>query len=161
MKILAIDPGTERSAWLIYDSDKEIIEQKGIYKNDEILLLPQRYCYDELVIEMVACYGMPVGKTVFETCVWIGRFYEGLRQYYCHLVYRKDVKMYLCNSMRAKDSNIRQALIDRFGPGREKAIGTKRTPGPLYGIKKDIWSALALAVTYASKYEELNEALNE
>jgi hypothetical protein len=36
-------------------------------------------------------------------------------------------------------------MIDRFGPGKEKAIGRKATPGPLYGVKKDIWSALAIA----------------
>jgi len=67
---------------------------------------------------------------------------------------RKTVAAHLCNTSRANDSNIRQALIDRFGPGREKAIGTKKNPGPLYGIKKDLWSALAVAVTYADKIKE-------
>ena len=64
------------------------------------------------------------------------------------LVYRKDVKLHLCGDLRAKDANIRQALIDLFGPGKERAIGKKKTPGPLYGIRKHEWSALAVAVTY-------------
>lgn len=81
--------------------------------------------YDLLAIEMVASYGMPVGKEVFDTCVWIGRFVQendkiGKNYYY---IYRKDEKMNICNSMKAKDSNIRQALIDRFGE-----VGTKKRP---------------------------------
>lgn len=98
-----------------------------------------------LIIEMIASYGMAVGQTVFETCVWIGRFqeiadYKGKRIKY---IYRKDEKMNLCYSMKAKDSNIRQALIDRFGE-----VGTKKNPGWFYGFKKDIWAAYAVGVTY-------------
>ena len=75
-----------------------------------------------MVIEMIASYGMPVGKEVFDTCVWIGRFAEasGMPTNY---IYRKDEKMNICHSKRAKDSNIRQALIDRFG-----VVGTKKNP---------------------------------
>ena len=81
--------------------------------------------YDLLVIEMIASYGMTVGQTVFETCVWIGRFVEiaSFNNIKFEYIYRKDEKMNLCYSMKAKDSNIRQALIDRFGP-----VGTKKNP---------------------------------
>lgn len=74
---------------------------------------------------MIASYGMAVGKEVFETCVWIGRFIEiaRLRKIEVEYIYRKDEKMNLCQSMKAKDSNIRQALIDRFGE-----VGTKKNP---------------------------------
>jgi hypothetical protein len=44
-------------------------------------------------------------------------------------------------------------LLDRFGPGREVAVGTKRAPGPLYGIKGDEWSALAVALTLQAQLE--------
>ena len=81
--------------------------------------------YDLLVIEMIASYEMAVGQTVFETCVWIGRFVEiaSFNNIKFEYIYRKDEKMNLCYSMKAKDSNIRQALIDRFGP-----VGTKKNP---------------------------------
>jgi hypothetical protein len=59
----------------------------------------------------------------------------------CHLVYRKDIKLAFCGTCKAKDANVRQALIDRFGEQ-----GTKLNPGRLYGIKKDMWSALAVAL---------------
>ena len=40
---------------------------------------------------MIASYGMPVGKEVFDTCVWIGKFAEasGMKESY---IYRKDEK---------------------------------------------------------------------
>ena len=78
---------------------------------------------------MIASYGMPVGKEVFDTCVWIGRFIEDMncipqdRITVTEYIYRKDEKMNICHSMKAKDSNIRQALIDRFG-----VVGTKKNP---------------------------------
>jgi hypothetical protein len=33
------------------------------------------------------------------------------------------------------------------------AVGLKATPGPLYGFKKDMWAALAVAVTYERMLE--------
>jgi hypothetical protein len=63
------------------------------------------------------------------------------------MLQRRAVKLALCGDSRAKDANIRQALIDRFG-GKDAAIGRKAAPGPLYGISRDVWSALAIAVTY-------------
>lgn len=149
MRILAIDPGNEESAYVLWD--KKIIE-KGIYLNADLLYKLRAWDHDYLpcVIEMIASYGMPVGKTVFETCVWIGRFAEAWRSP-VHYIYRKDVKINLCNSMRAKDSNIRQAIIDRYGKP-----GTIKNPNINYGetnkvedkIKADMWAALAVALTY-------------
>ena len=98
-----------------------------------------------MVIEMVASYGMAVGETVFETVFWIGRFFQAYDGK-AHRLYRKDVKMHLCHSMRAKGSNITQALRDRFG---EKP--TKTRPNPIFGdikLKGHEWQAFALAVTW-------------
>ena len=53
----------------------------------------------------------------------------------------QQIKVHLCESARAKDGNVRQALIDRIG-----AQGTKKKPGPTYGVSKDVWAALAVAV---------------
>ncbi len=155
MQILAIDPGPIQSAWVEYVDGK--VRAFGLY--DNLLLSGRIHCSSpsyHLAIEMIACYGMPVGKTVFDTCVWIGRFIERFGGGGYSLMYRREVKLHLCNSVRAKDSNIRQALIDRFGPTRQKAIGTKKNPGPLYGFKTDLWAALAVAVTFADA-EHLKE----
>ena len=100
---------------------------------------------------------MPVGETTFDTCIWIGRFYEAINSKYpgvdIGFIYRKDEKMNLCGSMKAKDSNIIQALIDRFAPNTpNKGKGTKKEPGWFYGFKKDIWQAYAVGVTYYDMY---------
>lgn len=139
---LAIDPGPVSSAAIWMDGDTII--DKDIFDNSGLLAVirTRHIAINHLAIEMIASYGMAVGKDVFETCVWIGRFIEACQRPHTK-VYRKDVKMHLCGSTRAKDGNIRQALIDRFGPP-----GTKKNPGKLYGISKDLWSALAVAVTW-------------
>ena len=64
------------------------------------------------------------------------------------------MKLHLCHSARATDANIREALLDRYGPGKEKAVGRKAAPGPLFGVSKDIWSALAVAVTFSDQRAE-------
>ncbi len=139
MKLLAIDPGNEQSA-IVAMNGREIISG-NIHKNDELLTLLSDFDKHHLAIEMIASYGMPVGKTVFETCVWIGRFIEGDKNKDSFsLVYRKDIKMHLCGTMRAKDAHIRQALIDRHGKVK--------------GFKKDIWSALALATYWTDNFQD-------
>ena len=100
-----------------------------------------------LVIEMVASYGMPVGTDIFETCVQIGRFEQAWKGETAR-IFRREVKLHLCNNVRAKDSNVWQALVDRYGPGKAKAVGTKKAQGPLYGVTKHARAALAVGVTY-------------
>ena len=156
MRILAIDPGNETSAWVEYDMKDRVLLGFGMAANDQVLVLIGKTRAHYLAVEMVASYGMPVGRTVFETCIWVGRFVQMWRMSFGvtneHFVYRQDVKMHLCHSMRAKDANIRQAIIDRYpatGGGKVRQIGTKKSPGPLYGVSKDVWSALAVAITWA------------
>lgn len=161
MLIIGIDPGSEESAYVVYENGK--IRASGIKTNscllDDVREGDWEYYPKHLAIEMVASYGMPVGKTVFETCLWIGRFIQawGDDSTYTKIYRKTDVCMTLCHSTRAKDSNIRQAIIDRYpatGGGKTPQIGTKKQPGPLYGVSKDIWSALAVAITYSEIYEK-------
>lgn len=161
MKILAIDPGNIESAYCVIDADTYKPLLFGKEENNKILEKISKYqlfnCFDEIdfVIEMIASYGMPVGKEVFDTCVWIGRFAERMMRFHVdevYYIYRKEEKINLCGSMKAKDSNIRQALIDRFG-----VVGTKKNKGWFYGFKKDIWSAYAVGVTYLDKEKNMEE----
>lgn len=146
MRLLAIDPGTEESAWVsLTDS---VPTGFGKYGNDTMLELIEECHAQHLAIEMVQSFGMPVGAEVFQTVLWAGRFIERFHPCPHTLVYRSEVKLHLCQSPRANDSTIRQALIDRFG-GKDAAIGRKRTPGPLYGVSGDVWSALAVGLTWS------------
>ena len=150
--VLAIDPGPTESAYVIYDG-RCVRDHKKVDNTTLLARLDGFAAKDSeiLVIEQIASFGMAVGAEVFETCVWTGRFihaWAGIGLIAWDRIKRHEVKSELCNTQRAKDANIRQALIDRFGPGKEKAIGTKRSQGPLYGIAGDEWSALAVAVTW-------------
>ena len=141
MKILAIDPGPVESAFVIWDG--ATISSKNKLPNAQMAaLIDIRKSDCVAVCEMIACYGMAVGAEVFETCVWIGRYIERVDGN-MERITRGKVKMHLCHSMKAKDSNIRQALIDRFG-----APGTKKIPGLTFGLAGDMWAAFAVAVTY-------------
>ena len=161
MSIIAIDPGTEQSGWCVYDG--ETVIHSGVMPNEEMLVYLQRGNFKingyQLAIEMIESYGMPVGREVFETCVWIGRFKQAWHAPDAvSMVYRSDVKSHLCGSAKAKDANIRQALLDMFpatGGGKTPQIGTKGNPGPLYGVSSHAWAALAVAVTYRAKFREL------
>ena len=147
--MIAIDPGPENSAYVVMENGH--IEQFGIVPTLELIdMLTNGHQGRLAVIEMVASYGMPVGAEVFETCVKVGMMIEANRRN-TEMMYRREVKMHLCGQMKAKDSNIRQRLIDIYGPGKAKAIGLKKTPGPLYGFKADMWAALAVAVTWTEK----------
>lgn len=154
MTIFAIDPGPTKSALVVYDGS---VQNHMHVDNHEMLRLlrQQAWCRtDVLVIEQIASFGMPVGAEVFATAEWSGRFIEawtgGEASRAWARLKRHEIKKTLCNSMKAKDPNIRQALIDRFG-GKDAAIGRKKTPGPLYGISGDEWSALAVAIAYVER----------
>lgn len=144
--VMGVDPGNTRTAWVVFDGQRVIAH--AIEENDEMLrtlmLAFMQFGASIVAIEKIESFGMAVGTEVFDTVFWAGRFYEKADNSRV-LVTRKQVKLHLCQSMRAKDANIRQALIDRFGG--PAAIGKKAIPGPLYGIKADEWSALAVAVT--------------
>lgn len=154
--IFAIDPGPQKSAYCLFDAKESVPHNWGILPNDELLdemEAGESYTLADLtVIEMISSYGMAVGAEVFETCVWIGRFMQVHGKLNVERIFRKDVKLALCGSSRAKDANIRQALIDLYG-GKDKAIGSKRKTGPLYGMKADAWAALAVAVAWCKGEE--------
>ncbi len=179
--IFAVDPGPTRSAWVHLREGNPA--RFGLDDNAYVRRVceeTQTWGIDVAAIEMIASYGMGVGAEVFETCIWIGRFVESLvrcniPEHCIKLIPRMKIKSGICHSAKATDSNIRAALIDRFG-GQEKAISGRRCvicggrkliglgkkrgpcptcrgtgwiipPGPLAKISKDVWAALALAVT--------------
>lgn len=160
MRILAIDPGSAQSAFVVYDVTHSKpdryshidYERAGIKPNEKLLDHLNKlssWGIHHLAIEMPVARGMPASNQLFATCVWIGRFIERWKGTH-EFVDRAKVKLHVCHDSRATDTNIRAALIDRWG-GKEQAVGRVASRGPLYGFKKDMWSALAVAVTAAEK----------
>lgn len=155
MVVIGCDPGYEKSAVVAWDATWQRIILHVEDTNERVLDgFRARTLRDGsvLVIEQIESMGMSVGKTTFETVRWAGRFEEAFFPNRVALVTRRVIKLHHCGHSTAKDANIRQALIDRFGPSTEKAIGTKKAQGPLYGISKHEWSALAVALTWADQH---------
>lgn len=160
MRILAIDPGNTESGYVVIDGDMRPL-WFGKIPNQDLIASIEGYRgawkIDHTAIEMIASYGMSVGAEVFDTCVWIGRFYAHIQRWLVcdpELVKRQPVKLHHCHSAKAKDSNITQALVDRFAPGEPNhGKGIKAAPGWFYGFKADIWQSYALAVYVADTWE--------
>jgi hypothetical protein len=138
MTLLAIDPGTTESGWVVLDDDNQIVDA-GVQPNDDMLTVI-RLWRDDTAIERFEARGNAIGDDSIETIIWTGRFIQASRHVF--VVRRSAVKSYLCGTQSAKDTNIRQALIDLIGPP-----GTKRNPGPTYGVTKHAWAALGVAAT--------------
>lgn len=160
MTTIGVDPGNEQTAIVATLDDGTItFHWKG--ENKEVagqlaLVACAGPTKCQIGIECVASYGMAVGREVFETAEWCGRIRESAGLLIPALrifrIYRRDVKLHLCNSAKAKDANIRQAILDRYprnGVGAVPQVGTSKSPGPLFGISKDKWAALGVALTTA------------
>lgn len=158
-RILAIDPGSTKSAWAIVcvqdgsiasfaDEDNEQLLARLIDWEDQVDEMPRPY--DLVVVECTRPRGMPASEELFETIWWAGRFTQAAWPSRVDRVQRDEVKLHLTGKRAAGDPNIRAALIDRYGGigGKAEAIGTKAKPGPLYGVAGDVWAALAVGVTW-------------
>jgi len=154
---MGIDPGPERSAWVVLDTTTaKRVPFFGYEENEAVVAVIRmqmfKWVNPVIAIEQVSCYGMPVGQTTFDTCRWIGHFQR------VHMIGGSngssptypEIATHFCHKRNAKESAVRAVLIDRWG-GKEKAIGNKKSPGPLYGLKVKYhhWSALAVAVYVA------------
>lgn len=159
MNVFAIDPGPKVSGWVLINKDSlEVIASGSATPTADVIKIVddlffigdngETHFIDYLACEMIASYGMAVGAEVFETCVQIGRIcrtWELCTGKNVILVKRQEAKMHLCHSPKAKDANVMQAIKDKLGE-----VGTKKNPGPLYGISKHAWAALAVGI-YAAE----------
>lgn len=134
--VLAIDPSDTQHAWCVVDEGLNIYGFGRDFATAPTAILRMS---NETWIEMIASYGMPVGREVFETCLNIGEL--AMQMPHAKLITRQQVKLGICYSPRATDATIRAALMDRFGGKASVKKG-----GKLYGIAADVWAALAIAV---------------
>lgn len=116
-----------------------------------------------LVIEL-ASGGRLLSRDLLATIFWSGRLVQAalaagwrVRGYS-----RPAIKSALLGRATYGDRHVRAWLIDAWGShpqsrcdAREPAIGSRRAPGPLYGVTRDAWSALA--VCHASLMSDPSE----
>lgn len=139
MIVFGIDPGPLQSAYAVWDGIA-VMEAKLLSNLDMILTIRAMDPSTIYAIEVVRGYGQIVGNDTFFTAEWVGRF-DAVANFKAVLLPRKDIKLHLCGNTSSRDSDIRKALIDRIGPQ-----GTKKAPGPTFGLSGHTWAALAVAV---------------
>ena len=152
--ILAIDPGTTESGWVLYDPNCAQPAYDFAKERNAVVfqrLIERRFADNPtVVIEHFVSRGNRLGEDSLETIRWATRFESAVwftTGAAPHLVTRRTVQMWICESL-ADDAGIRRTLTDRFGPERKVAVGSRAKPGPLFGLPPDCWQALALAITY-------------
>lgn len=176
VNILGIDPGTTESGVVVYATGLQRVLMAGNYSNHElrnaihgvesragmVAGFMGAFTISECVIEIIAGRNQRAGQETFNTAHWSGVFGEAWRIAACanpprppRFLYRHEVGRWLGLPGRSrKDADIRGELIFRFGPTRQQAVGTKRNPGPLYGVKKDAWQALGVVIAWLEKLQD-------
>jgi hypothetical protein len=148
--IISIDPSDTIHAWAALEgtADRPILSAFGLDFSVERMAgkaIPGIYNKPDFVaIEMVACYGMAAGAHLFDTCVRIGELKADIEKgllIETRRITRAEVKRLICGRTAANDSNVRAAIIDRFGG----PYATKKG-GPLYKVSKDAWAAIAVGL---------------
>ena len=144
-KILAIDPGPTRSAYVILADGQPTATEK--LPNEEVLAIAAEWRGDVTVIEWITVASI-AGAEIYQTCRWVGRF-EQASAVPVLLLPRADVLAHFFGKRNVKgaDSLIRRQMLDRWGG--DAAKGVKANPGPLYRFHADCWQALGVAIAHA------------
>lgn len=141
--ILGLDPGTTKSAYVLFDPTTQKISSLAIEQNESLikmLRIPNKLVR-VFAMETMACFGFVIGQEVMETIRWEGRFMEAMRHQHVTIfpVKRKQVVTHHTGNAKGGDSAVRAAMRTRFG--KEMVAECVR----------DLTSALAIAA-YASDH---------
>lgn len=153
--VIAIDPGPEESACVLWDGSRII--SHGNYSNHELVHALEFWNIESpkwggtakeihCAIEQIRGFGVMAGNGLFDTCHWTGRFLQAFGADRTTLVPRKVAAAHVCGTGGiSKDQFVREAIIARFG-GKDVAVGKKKSPGVLYGLSSHTWAAFAVAL---------------
>ena len=172
------DTAEQKVLWCTKDIDNEVLRSDLIAFRcaSDCTIEALNKGFDYIAIETIEPMGLGIGKSTINTAIWVGRLYELaisilIAEWAVKLVRRGDEKIMICGCKTFVDpvsgarkgvsnKQIRQALIDRFPPtggGKTPQVGTKKKPGPLYGVTSHAWSALAIAITCEEQLKDNKE----
>lgn len=171
-EIVAVDPGDLESAavWIDVATFKpvEVFEghnaklreklQDGGRSLEASRILVVEYT-PPYTMQMASKGGKPgrafVPRQVVDTAIELGRFIEcwgGGQAERWILFSRTDVKKHLLGRASGNDTEVRAAVVDRYGGDLKTAKGVKAKPGPLYGFSGNhVYAALGLGIAYLEK----------
>ena len=153
MIILGIDPGPTHCGAVVYDSTgRQVLASASALTVSEALawaadLTQLPFLHDAVIIEQVMSTGQ-AGNDLLRTAEVVGRLYQ--RADDCStggvvvLMPRREVCAALGIAGKGKDAQVREVMIEQHGGTKALAVGTKKAPGPLYGVSGHAWQALGL-----------------
>jgi len=165
--LAAIDPGTEESGYVLMRGHHICLAMMMCNAHLEHVFRECRGDFaesvDHLAIEIMAHggHGHVTDTNEWRTQLWAGRFIGAFAHDHTQLT-RSEIRGHL-GCMRGGDAAVRQALIRRYAGKlnapclEDVAIGTEQSPGPLFGLRGHLWSALAVGVTWLDKYAQGDE----
>lgn len=150
MIVVGCDPGYRETALVSFNG--ESIVAHVTLPNEAILEALSHHAKgpeNVLVVEQMQLFtsNYGVGQEVFDSVFWSGRFVQAWTPGRWDRILRAKVRGHL-GASKGGDAAVRAALIARFGPYKEVAIGNKKKPGPCFGIAGHEWQALAVAVVW-------------
>lgn len=170
--IYGVDAGTRESGWCAIEPNWQMVRRGaallsspeppariinfGIDTNETVRAymmgsVPDWDMRGDLAIEVMRYYGRKVGQETFQTCEWIGVFKDRWKGRRIHETTHPETGQRVCMSATANDGQIWESICFQFAGDRKAAIGTRKSPGPLYGIKSHARMALATALAVAHR----------
>ena len=131
--IIAYDPGNEQTGWVVTLEDNS----KLVYKNKDLNTIclektkefSEKYNIIKVGCEYPSSYGLQTNQTLLDTCTFCGilGYYFREKNIPFELIFRKTIKMFLCNSVRAKDAEVNTRVREYVGEDN-----TIKNPNPYY-----------------------------
>jgi hypothetical protein len=139
--ILGIDPGPAESAFALVTDDQRVLQADKV-ENESLIERLRQAPPAHVAIESIQSYGMAVGRSVFDTCFFIGELVRTCKDAGIPytLVPRPEYTRRICGVGKVNDAVLRQALLLRFGGDK------KGEPLALLKGCTDKRSAFAVAV---------------
>lgn len=154
-RILGIDPGPSGAALVFWDGIEAYFIGQNIQVADACWWVEKRA--SQVAVEDFVIY-RPLDHHGRETIKQIGMLRWICKDLGvpCTEIPRADVLRHLVGATIGGDVALRAAVYDRFGGSRQAAIGTKKAPGPLYGMKgSHLLAAFAVALTAWDKRKRI------
>lgn len=158
-RIIAIDPGSRMSGWC------EVTGPEGLGAFTRPKVGHHATLLNKLVVAalMIAARDevkpkvgleaitpqQTMGASTIDTACALGGFVAlaKLSSFDVVLVTRgKVLKHFSVKRGPKADSELRRAIIERYGQDEAEALGTREHPGPLHGVANHQWSALAIGL---------------
>jgi hypothetical protein len=141
MKILAIDPGSTESGFVVFCTTNNKVITFGKWKNKNVIdFFTQDYASDLVLIEKPDFLSLGVGRTVIEAIFWAGRFHQAFNG---SITYGRS---YLKRTYGLKNDSAVLKFIKQEYPGIK--------------LTKDSWQAMLLVHAYQHNVIDTEKTFN-